>query len=102
LVDTAKNRELLHLFEQLHKSSCSLDSSVLAAHADLVSECDESSELVFDFVDEDSENESVSEIDALLSSVDFECDEEPIWEDLASLVYSKADFRTFISLRPAS
>jgi len=38
LVDTAKNRELLLLFEQLHKSSCSLDSSVLAAHADLVSE----------------------------------------------------------------
>ena len=38
LVDTAKNRELLVIFEQLHKSSCSLDSSVLAAHADLVSE----------------------------------------------------------------
>ncbi|CBY12961.1 unnamed protein product [Oikopleura dioica] len=102
LVDTAKNRELLVIFEQLHKSSCSLDSSVLAAHADLVSECDESSELLFDFVDEDSENESVPEIDALISSDNFECVEEPIWEDLTSLVYSKADFKTFISLRPAS
>ena len=86
LVDTAKNRELLVMFEQLHKSSCSLDSSVLAAHADLVSEwwvfikwtslmlffSDESSELLFDFVDEDSENESVPEIDALFSSDNFE------------------------------
>ncbi|CBY12962.1 unnamed protein product [Oikopleura dioica] len=71
LVDTAKNRELLLLFEQLHKSSCSLDSSVLAAHADLVSECEESYELIFDFVDEDSENESVPEIDALFSSDNF-------------------------------
>ena len=62
---------------------------------------EESYELVFDFVDEDSENESVPEIDALFSSVNFECVEEPIWEDLASLVYSKADFKTFISLRPA-
>ena len=63
---------------------------------------EESYELVFDFVDEDSENESVPKIDAVISSVNFECVEEPIWEDLASLVYSKADFKTFISLRPAS
>ena len=63
---------------------------------------EESYELVFDFVDEDSENESVPEIDALLSSDNFKGDEEPLWEDLASLVYSKADFKTFISLRPAS
>ena len=116
LLDTPKNRELLLLFEELEKNSCSLDSAVLDAKKDLISEwsvffkmifltfffSDESFEMLLDLENEDPKNETLSEIDALFSSVDFENVEKSLLEDSAPLVFSKADFRKFVSLRAAS
>ena len=50
-----------------------------------------------DFENEVFKSENLPEID-----VNFENVEEPLLEDLSSLIFSKADFRTFISLRAAS
>ena len=59
--------------------------------------------MIFDFENGDLKNENLPKIDALFSSVDFKNnDEKPLLDDSAPLVFSKADFRKFVSLRAAS
>ena len=54
--------------------------------------------MIFDYdFENEVKSENLPEID-----VNFENLEEPLLEDLPSLIFSKADFRTFISLRAAS
>jgi len=58
--------------------------------------------MLFDVENEDPKGENLPQIDAHFSSVDFEKVEKLLFEDSVPLVFSKADFRKFVSLRAAS
>ena len=58
--------------------------------------------MLFDVENEDPKSENLPQIDAHFFSVIFETVERPLFEDLVPLVFSKADFRKFVSLRAAS
>ena len=57
--------------------------------------------MIIYFENEDPKTKNLPKIDDIFSSVDFKNVEKPLLDDSAPL-FSKADFRKFVSLRAAS